>query len=190
GIEEKGVALVEHHRAALEPPDPQLRSLQVDKDPDRPPILEFHRTNEPHELAHALVRGMAHVDAENVGARPKQVADNDPLGRRRTERRNDLGPAQTSHQFLLRGDDDCAGGGRPETGGGCTTGTRCCNGCCGAASADSVSCTVQFGCSPVSTSKKPVRSKPRARQSSVPLIVNSLSRVHMKACPDHSPLRS
>ena len=42
-------------------------------------------------------------------------------------------------------------------------------------------------CSPVSTSKKPVRSKPRARQSAMPRMVNSLSRVHMKACPIHSP---
>ena len=54
----------------------------------------------------------------------------------------------------------------------------------------SVSCTVQARCSPVSTSKNPVRSKPRARQSSVPRMVNSLSRVHMKARPDHSPPRS
>ena len=36
--------------------------------------------------------------------------------------------------------------------------------CCGP-SAVSVSCTVQTRCSPVSTSKNPVRSKPRARQS-------------------------
>src|SRR6202041_1615215 len=64
-------------------------------------------------------------------------------------------------------------------------GTRCA-GC----SLDSVNCTVQARCSPVSTSKKPVRSKPRARQFSVPLMVNSLSREHMKACPDHSPPRS
>ena len=54
-------------------------------------------------------------------------------------------------------------------------GTRCCAGC----SLDSVSCTVQARCSPVSTSKKPVRSKPRARQFSVPLMVNSFSREHM-----------
>ena len=31
-------------------------------------------------------------------------------------------------------------------------------GCCAGCSADSVSCTVQARCSPVSTSKKPVRS--------------------------------
>src|SRR5207244_2772878 len=64
-------------------------------------------------------------------------------------------------------------------------GTRC-PGC----SLASVSCTVHARCSPVSTSKNPVRSKPRARQFSVPLMVNSLSREHMNACPDHSPPRS
>ena len=43
--------------------------------------------------------------------------------------------------------------GRPEIGGGGTSGTRDCSGCERRCSADSVSCTVQDGCSPVSTSK-------------------------------------
>src|SRR5665213_612254 len=75
--------------------------------------------------------------------------------------------------------------GIPGTVGPGIPGTRCPD-----CSLDSVNCTVQARCSPVSTSKKPVRSKPRARQFSVPLMVNSLSREHMKACPDHSPPRS
>ena len=51
----------------------------------------------------------------------------------------------------------------------------------------SVNCTVQLFCSPVSTSKKPVRSKPRATQSSMPWIVNILSRVHIAALPPQAP---
>ena len=54
----------------------------------------------------------------------------------------------------------------------------------------SVSCTVQLFCSPVSTSKKPLRSKPLARQLSSPRMENSLSLVHMNAFPAHSPPRS
>ena len=55
----------------------------------------------------------------------------------------------------------------------------------------SVSCTVQLLASlPVSTSKKPVRLKPRTKQSCRPTILNSRSDVHMKTLPFHSPPRS
>ena len=93
-------------------------------------------------------------------------------------------PADWAGRATVPGELDMPGGPPGPTVPG-IPGTRCA-GC----SLDSVSCTVQARCSPVSTSKKPVRSKPRARQFSVPLMVNSLSREHMKACPDHSPPRS
>jgi len=55
----------------------------------------------------------------------------------------------------------------------------------------SVSCTVQLFVSlPVSTSKNPVRLKPRAKQSCRPSILNSRSDVHMNTLPFHSPPRS
>ena len=90
-----------------------------------------------------------------------------------------IGPASWAGAMRRLADSGVTGRGLPGGSGRCA-------GC----SLDSVSCTVQERCSPVSTSKKPVRSKPRARQSSMPRMVNSLSRVHMKACPDHSPPRS
>src|SRR3954470_20297718 len=144
---------------------------------------------------------MAHIDAEDVGPGLEQATDHRAVGGCRAKRCKDLGAAQTPHG-LLPGAGPCC---RPDAPGGVPgeldmpgrfpgppgptvpgiPGTRCA-GC----SLDSVSCTVQARCSPVSTSKKPVRSKPRARQFSVPLMVNSLSREHMKACPDHSPPRS
>src|SRR4051812_40467131 len=143
---------------------------------------------------------MAHIDAEQVGAGLEQAADHRAVGGRGTERCENLDAAQSSHFF------DPGAGGRPDAPGGVPPGepdrpgnppgapgptvpgmpgTRC-EGC----SLVSVSCTVQARCSPVSTSKKPVRSKPRARQFSVPLMVNSLSREHMNAWPDHSTPRS
>src|SRR5205085_3490292 len=174
--------------------------LQVDQDADRPAIAALDIADGTHQLAHLVVRGVAHVDAEHIGACLEQTADHRAVGRRRSQRRQDLDTAQAPHFF------DPGAGGRPGAPGGVPPGepdrpgnppappgptvpgmpgTRC-EGC----SLDSVSCTVQARCSPVSTSKKPVRSKPRARQLSVPLMVNSLSREHMNACPDHSPPRS
>src|SRR6185437_1251725 len=155
------------------------------------------------QLAHLVMRGMAHVDAEHVGAGLEQPPDHGAAGGGGAQRGQNLDPAQPSHGLLpgaaAGGGPDVPGGvplGAPETPGmpagafGLTVpgipGTRC-PGCC---SADSVNWTVQARCSPVSTSKKPVRSKPRARQFSVPLMVNSLSREHMNAWPDHSPPRS
>src|SRR5882757_6741620 len=144
---------------------------------------------------------MAHIDAEDVGAGLEQPPDHRAVGRGGPKRCEDLDAAQASHGLL----PGAAAGGRPDAPGGVPPGEldmlggrapgpfgfpgipgTFCAGC----SLDSVSCTVQARCSPVSTSKKPVRSKPRARQFSVPLMVNSLSREHMKACPDHSPPRS
>src|SRR5581483_12491423 len=160
----------------------------------------FDIANGLHQLPHLVVRGVAHIDAENVGARLEQAADHRTVGRSRPKRGKDLDTAQTPHGLVP------GAGGRPVAPGGNPPGeldmpgifppspgamppgipgTRCA-GC----SLESVSCTVQARCSPVSTSKKPVRSKPRARQLSAPRMVNSLSREHMKACPDHSPPRS
>ena len=79
------------------------------------------------------------------------------------ERSDDAGPSVAT--ILVRRKrriSSCVSGmagwsGRPVAGTG-VSGTRDCRGCCGVWSAESVSCTVHEGCSPVSTSKKPVRS--------------------------------
>src|SRR6266851_666217 len=212
GIEDKTFAVVELDRAFGERPQPKFRALKIDQNADRPAVATLDIADGLDQFAHLVVRGMAHIDAEDVGTGLEQASDHRTVGGRRAKRCKDLDAAQSSHGLL----PGAAPGGRPDAPGGVPRGeldmpgappgeldmpgrfpgppgptvpgipgTRCA-GC----SVDSVSCTVQARCSPVSTSKKPVRSKPRARQFSVPLMVNSLSREHMKACPDHSPPRS
>ena len=157
GVEHEGLACDQHGRAVGEAADPQLRSLQVDQDSDRAAMLGFDRADRRHQLAHAVVRGVAHIDAEDVGAGPKQARDHVSVGGGGAERGDDLGPTLTSHQFLLR-EGGAGVPGRPAAGGVCSIGTRDCRGCIGTSSADSVSWTVHDGWWPVSTSKKPVRS--------------------------------
>src|SRR5207302_1738711 len=101
GVELEGGAVGQGDGARREGADPKLRSLQIDQDADRPPVLEFDRADCRHELAHAVVRSMAHVDAEDVGAGPKQAGDDGAVGGGRTEGGDDLGPAQASHQRMI-----------------------------------------------------------------------------------------
>src|SRR6267143_4196068 len=199
-IQHEAFAVLELDRAFRERSDAELRALKIDQNADRPPVARLDIANGLDQFAHLVVRGMAHIDTKDVGAGLEQAANHGAVGGCRAERCQDLDAAQASHGLLpgAGGRPDAPGGvppgelgmpGRPPGPPGPTVpgmpGTRC-PGC----SLDSVSCTVQARCSPVSTSKTPVRSKPRARQFSVPLMVNSLSREHMKACPDHSPPRS
>ena len=79
GVEHELLALVEVGCGILERTEPQLRSLQIDQDADRPIILGFDRANRCHELAHAVVAGMAHVDAKYVGAGGKKFPDHRPV---------------------------------------------------------------------------------------------------------------
>src|SRR5581483_1004329 len=157
-------AFHQYGRAACKAAEPELRPLQVDEDADRSALFRLDGADRRHQLAHPVMRGVTHVDAEDVDSRLEKPRDGGAVGGSRSECRDDLGAALTSHLVFPAGAPGC--------------------------SLDSVSCTVQERCSVVSTSKKPVRSKPRARQLSLPRIVNSLSRVHMNACPDHSPPRS
>src|ERR1700694_2958889 len=201
-IEDKTFAVLELDRALGEGAQAKLGALKIDQNADRPAVATLDIANRLDQLAHLVVRGMAHIDAEDVGAGLEQATDHRKVGRGRAKRGEDLDAAQASHGLV----PGAVVGGRPDAPGGVPPGeldmpgrfpgppgptvpgipgTRCA-GC----SLDSVSCTVQARCSPESTSKKPVRSNPRARQFSVPLMVNSLSREHMKACPDHSPPRS
>jgi hypothetical protein len=64
-------------------------------------MLGFHVTDSGHEFAHAVMRGMAHIDAEYVGAGREELIDHRPLRRGRTERCHNLGPAQTSHLGVI-----------------------------------------------------------------------------------------
>src|SRR5260221_3114664 len=209
GIEDKTFTVVELDRAFGERSQAKLWALKVDQNADGAAVARLDVPNGLDQFAHLVVRGVAHIDAEDVGAGLEQAPDHRAVGGCRAKRCKDLDAAQAPHGLL----PGATPGGRPDPPGGVPPGefgrlgaapgeldmpgrfpgppgptvpgipgTRCA-GC----SLDSVSCTVQARCSPVSTSKKPVRSKPRARQFSVPLMVNSLSREHMKACTAHSP---
>ena len=113
--------------------------------------LNFASTRADHldALLQPVARQVAHVEAEDVRRRPRTAWRSSPGSRRPAQGRDDLGAPRASSWSLAPG------------------------------RFGSVSWIVQLFCSPVSTSKKPLRSKPRARQSSVPRIVNSsVARAH------------
>jgi hypothetical protein len=74
-VEDEGVAIGEHGRTGREAPDPELGPLQIDQNADRAAMLEFDRADRRHQLAHALVAGVTHIDAEDVGAGREQFGD-------------------------------------------------------------------------------------------------------------------
>ncbi len=101
GIEREILALVDFRRAVLEGAEPQLRPLQVDQNADRPAVLGLDFADVRHQFAHPLVRGVAHIDAEHVGAGLEQPADDGAISRRRTERGDELGAPLPSHRALM-----------------------------------------------------------------------------------------
>ena len=154
-VEHERLAGRQDDRVPREGADAELGALQVDQDADRALAVALDLADGRHQPAHGRVVGVAHVDAEDVGAGVEQTPDRLLVGGRRPQRGENLDPTGAAHQLL------------PAPG--------------------SVSCTVQLFCSPVSTSKKPLRSYPRVTQSSIPWIVNILSRVHIIALPPHTP---
>ncbi len=77
--------------------DAQLGSLQVDEDADRVAFLGLDRADGRHQLAHEVVAGVAHVDAEHVRARAEQLRDHRLVGRGGSEGGEDLGPPRPPH---------------------------------------------------------------------------------------------
>ena len=145
--------------------DAQLRPLQIDENADRPVELLLERANHRDPLAHGVVRGVAHVDAKDVGAGLEQRGDGRPIGRGRAERGDDLDAASTSdHKRLLQSVRRPAGESlQPALSRSASSRQRDASGNDKRRDAQgltgSVSCTVQFLASlPVSTSKNPVRS--------------------------------
>ncbi len=134
--------------------EPELRPLQIDENADRPAVACLDCADRTHQLAHARLRRMAHVDAKDVGAGHEQPLDHGRIGRSRAQRGDDLGAALAFHRAGAPG-RVCAGcckGGTPGRVCGSIGGTA------GTVWPFSVSCSVQFFCSMVSTSKNPVRS--------------------------------
>ncbi len=67
--------LVDHDCALGKAAEPQFRSLQIDENADRTAVLGFYGADSGHKLAHALVTGVAHIDAKYVGAGFEQPGD-------------------------------------------------------------------------------------------------------------------
>ena len=61
--------------------DAQLRPLQVDEDADRAADLGLDLADGRHQLAHEVVVGVAHVDAEDVRTRPEEASRSSPCRR-------------------------------------------------------------------------------------------------------------
>jgi hypothetical protein len=75
----------------------QLRPLQVEQDADRPPGIALDPADDLEALAMLLVRAVAEVQAEHVGAGVEQRAYGGGVRARGPERGDDLGVALTAH---------------------------------------------------------------------------------------------
>jgi hypothetical protein len=75
GVERKSLAVLELDRAFGEGAESELRSLQVDQDADRAAVAGLDIADRRHQLPHLVMRGVAHVDAEQIGAGFEQAAD-------------------------------------------------------------------------------------------------------------------
>ena len=94
------VAFVELDRARLELADAELGALQIDEEADRPREFRLQFAHDRVNVAQALMRGMAHVHAEYVGARLEQAPHRCFVVGGRTERGDDLDPAIAPHWTL------------------------------------------------------------------------------------------
>jgi hypothetical protein len=94
-VQSEDVALVQVCAAVGERAESELRPLQVDEHPDRTAGLLFERADHRHALAHDVVRGVAHVDAEDVGAGGEQGGDGLAVARGGAEGGDDLDAAAT-----------------------------------------------------------------------------------------------
>ena len=103
-VEAQLLALLQLHRPLGEGAEPQLGALQVHQDGDRVIVFLLERAELLDPLAMIVVRAVAEVQAEDVGAGLEQGAQ--ALGRRSggPQGGDDLGEALTTHgsSLLLR----------------------------------------------------------------------------------------
>ncbi len=92
-VEDEVVALVQVRPSAGEGAEPQFRTLQVDQNADRAVHLLLERADCRHPLAHGVMGGVTHIDAENVGAGGEQGGDGLAIGRGGAEGGDDLDAA-------------------------------------------------------------------------------------------------
>ena len=151
-VKDEGLAVAKVDAAACERAEPELRPLQVDKDADRAAGLFLDLADHRDPLPHPVMRGVAHVDAKDVGAGGEQGGDRLAVGRGGAEGGDDLDAAATGLHW--RSSDNrrrlppCLFFAPPHVRTDFLV----------QGFAWSVSCTVQlFESLPVSTSKNPVR---------------------------------
>jgi len=159
----KVAAIVEHGGAAGKGADPQLRPLQIDQDADRPGVIlsTWRIAVTSSRILSCGVWLMLMRNTSAPASNSREIISAVP----------EAGPSVATilvRRIRLISRDLAA---IATATGGQASAASVCPASAGAAAALprlSVSCTVQARCSPVSTSKKPVRSKPRARQSWCP----------------------
>ena len=101
-VEAEGAAHDELLRAVGEGADAQLRPLEVGEDADGRAELDLDLADDPVAGGDVLVGAMAHVEAEDIGARLVQGADHLLGGGGGAERGHDLDVAMASHGGSLR----------------------------------------------------------------------------------------
>src|SRR6202041_862834 len=92
-VKDEGLTALQVGGAVGERPEPELRPLQIDKDTDWAAGLFLHLADHRDPLPHHVMRSMAHVDAEDVGAGGEQGGYGLSVGRSRPERGDDFDAA-------------------------------------------------------------------------------------------------
>lgn len=100
-VEREGLAWDERDLGVGEFSDAQLWSLQVGENADRPATAGFDGADARHQRAHHLMAGMAHVDAEQIGACFMELLDHRFVRRSGTECGEDFDVSIAFHQFWL-----------------------------------------------------------------------------------------
>jgi hypothetical protein len=91
-------------RPVLEGANARFGTLKVEKNANRAAAFFLQRPDHSGLPAHLIMRGMAHIDAKEIGAGMKQRRYRCWICGRRSKRRNDLTPAQP-HFSLVKLDD-------------------------------------------------------------------------------------
>ena len=113
------LALVDLGRAVLEnAPSRSFGPCRSTRMPIGRLILGFDLADGRHQFAHALVIGVAHIDAEDVGAGLEQPADDGAIARCRAQRGDDFGAPLPSHCVLALPVQCVAAGGMTRAGAG------------------------------------------------------------------------
>jgi hypothetical protein len=75
GIEHEALAVMKLCRAFGERSQTQLWSLQIDENADRAAVAAFDIADGLDQFPHLVMRGVAHIDAKDVGAGLEQATD-------------------------------------------------------------------------------------------------------------------